>query len=120
MLSRLPLLHPALSLRLPGVPNTGHLKPVEDQIDAVLCAYIAAHWWYWAIYYAKRNTLISTEAAGRTPLDSCRAVDRDMQSLPVAGFHFGVVPPWFVVVAWSRSSICRASVPRCKPCNAEA
>jgi len=49
MLSRLPLLHPALSLRLPGVPNTGHLKPVEDQIDAVLCAYIAAHWWYWAV-----------------------------------------------------------------------
>jgi predicted RNase H-like nuclease len=48
MLSRLPLLHPALSLRLPGVPNTGNLKPVEDQIDAVLCAYIAAHWWHWA------------------------------------------------------------------------
>ena len=48
MLSRLPLLHPALSLRLPGVPNTGHLKTVEDQIDAVLCAYIAAHWWFWA------------------------------------------------------------------------
>jgi predicted RNase H-like nuclease len=48
MLSRLPLLDPALSLRLPPVPNTGNLKPVEDQIDAVLCAYIAAHWWFWA------------------------------------------------------------------------
>lgn len=47
MLSRLPLLNPALSLCLPGVPNTGNLKPVEDQIDAALCAYIAAHWWYW-------------------------------------------------------------------------
>lgn len=48
MLSRLPLLHPTLSLRLPSIPNTGNLKPVEDQIDAVLCAYIAAHWWFWA------------------------------------------------------------------------
>ena len=47
MLSRLPLLHPALSLCLPGVPNTGNLKPVEDQIDDVLCSYIAAHWWFW-------------------------------------------------------------------------
>lgn len=48
MISRLPLLNPALSLRLPPVPNAGNLKPVEDQIDAVLCAYIAAHWWFWA------------------------------------------------------------------------
>jgi len=48
MLSRLPLLDPALTLRLPPVPNAGNLKPVEDQIDAVLCAYIAAHWWLWA------------------------------------------------------------------------
>jgi predicted RNase H-like nuclease len=48
MLLRLPLLDPALSLRLPAVPNFGNLKPVEDQIDAVLCAYIAAHWWLWA------------------------------------------------------------------------
>lgn len=48
MLSRLPLLDPALSLRLPTVPKTGKLKPVEDQLDAALCAYIAAHWWFWA------------------------------------------------------------------------
>ena len=38
MLSRLPLLDSALSLRLPSVPTTGNLKPVEDEIDAVLCA----------------------------------------------------------------------------------
>jgi predicted RNase H-like nuclease len=46
-LSRLPRLDPALSLRLPVIPKAGNLKPVEDQIDAVLCAYIAAHWWFW-------------------------------------------------------------------------
>jgi predicted RNase H-like nuclease len=48
MLSRMPGLNPAFSLRLPMVPATGNLKPVEDRIDAVLCAYIAAHWWFWA------------------------------------------------------------------------
>jgi predicted RNase H-like nuclease len=47
MLSRLSLLDPALSLRLPAIPKAGNLKPVEDQIDAVMCAYIAAHWWFW-------------------------------------------------------------------------
>ena len=49
MLSQLPLLHPALSLHLSAIPHTGKLKPVEDQIDAVLCSYIAAHWWFWGI-----------------------------------------------------------------------
>lgn len=61
MLSRLPLLDPALSLRLPGVPTTGNLKPVEDQIDAVLCAYIAAHWWFWA---TRRNHVYGCGEAG--------------------------------------------------------
>jgi hypothetical protein len=27
------------------VPRTGSIKPTEDKIDAVLCAYIGAHWW---------------------------------------------------------------------------
>jgi hypothetical protein len=83
MLSRLPLLHPALSLHFSAIPDTGKLKPVEYQIDAVLCSYIAAHWWFWGIrrnrvygcgekglrrgaraqefyHYARRKTLIST------------------------------------------------------------
>ena len=47
MLSRLPSLDPALSLRLPSVPDAGNLKTVADEIDAVLCAYIAAYWWFW-------------------------------------------------------------------------
>jgi predicted RNase H-like nuclease len=52
MLARLPECNPALRLKLPGVPLRGNLKPVEDRIDAVLCAYIAAHWWHWG---ASRN-----------------------------------------------------------------
>ena len=61
MLLRLPELDPVLSLWLPIVPRTGNLKPTEDQIDAVLCAYLAARWWYWA---TQRNRLYGTEQDG--------------------------------------------------------
>ncbi len=47
MVLRLPFMDPVLQLTLPSVPRNGSLKPVEDQIDAVLCAYVAAHWWSW-------------------------------------------------------------------------
>ena len=48
LLDRLPELEPRVkNLDLPGVPGRGSTKVVEDQLDAVLCAYIAAHWWYW-------------------------------------------------------------------------
>lgn len=47
MISRMPELDPPLTPALPPVPRTGPLKSAEDQIDAVMCAYIAAHWWYW-------------------------------------------------------------------------
>lgn len=61
MLSRLPLLDPALPLQLPEVPLAGNLKPVEDQIDAVMCAYIAAHWWSWA---GHRNRVYGSNQKG--------------------------------------------------------
>lgn len=61
MQANLPLRDPALSPRLPAVPRTGNLKPVEDQIDAVLCAYIAAHWWFWA---GDRNRVYGTHELG--------------------------------------------------------
>jgi len=61
MLSHLPAMDPVLSLRLPVVPRTGNLKPTEDRIDAVLCAYIAAHWWFWS---TSRNRRYGTEEDG--------------------------------------------------------
>jgi predicted RNase H-like nuclease len=61
MLSSMPLLDPALTLQLPLVPLAGNLKPVEDQIDAVLCAYIGAHWWFWA---TERNRLYGSAGTG--------------------------------------------------------
>jgi predicted RNase H-like nuclease len=61
MLARLPRMEPPLSLQLPEVPATGNIKPVEDRIDAVLCAFVAAHWWYWA---RSRNTLYGAPETG--------------------------------------------------------
>lgn len=50
----LPNLEPALSLdslsKIPVIApkQTGkELKTIEDLLDSLLCAYVAAHWWYW-------------------------------------------------------------------------
>jgi predicted RNase H-like nuclease len=83
MLSCLPLLDPPLLLRLPDIPITGNLKPVEDQIDAVLCAYIAAHWWFWA---TERNRVYGCRDTGyivvpaRTDVRSTLAVGQKRSS----------------------------------------
>ena len=37
------------------------LKAIEDQLDAVICAYIAAHWWYWG---CKRNEVFGDADSG--------------------------------------------------------
>lgn len=61
ILSRLSRTERSLVLRLPHAPRVGNTKPVEDQIDAVLCAFIAAHWWYWA---NERNVLYGAHDSG--------------------------------------------------------
>ncbi|NJL84246.1 MAG: hypothetical protein HC890_17395 [Chloroflexaceae bacterium] len=48
----LPTLEPSLILpKLAIAPlqnGTGRdLKALEDQLDSLICAYVAAHWWYW-------------------------------------------------------------------------
>jgi len=58
---RLPVLKPPLDLAqslgiLPELPPPGkNLKPFEDQLDSVICAYVAAHWWYWG---TERNVVL--------------------------------------------------------------
>ena len=50
MMARLPVLTPACVLNdvIPEVPHTGpSMKNVEDRMDAIISAYVAAHWWYW-------------------------------------------------------------------------
>jgi pyridoxamine 5'-phosphate oxidase len=37
------------------------LKAVEDQLDAIHCAYVAAHWWYWG---SERNEVLGNAQDG--------------------------------------------------------
>jgi predicted RNase H-like nuclease len=61
----LPSLEPALTLEesdLPKIPLTGAaMKAVEDQLDALTCAYAAAHWWYWGL---ERNWVLGDVEEG--------------------------------------------------------
>ncbi|MBM3784276.1 MAG: DUF429 domain-containing protein [Acidobacteria bacterium] len=52
---------PIEEMDLPPVPATGSLKVVEDQLDAVLCAFLALHWWRWGL---ERNRLYGHPAEG--------------------------------------------------------
>jgi predicted RNase H-like nuclease len=49
MVDDLPSRVPSLALtNFPEIPDRGsELKAVEDQLDAILAEYVAAHWWYW-------------------------------------------------------------------------
>lgn len=67
ILSTLPTLEPSwnfssLGSFLPDIPqNSAALKAVEDQLDSLICAYVAAHWWYWGL---ERNWVLGDRAAG--------------------------------------------------------
>lgn len=49
ILQHLPHHTPSLAIsNLPDIPTGGTaLKTIEDQLDSIVCAYGAAHWWYW-------------------------------------------------------------------------
>jgi len=72
ILTVLPTLEPALQLStelvhsfLTDVPQTSPmLKVLEDKLDSLICAYVAAHWWYWGI---ERNWVLGAT----TPEESC-------------------------------------------------
>jgi pyridoxamine 5'-phosphate oxidase len=64
ILERLPSLIPKLELtELPQIFERGReLKAVEDQLNALLAAYLAAHWWYWG---SERNEVLGDMTVGR-------------------------------------------------------
>ena len=46
----IPKLDPSSSNKIPIIADGlkgKELKNIEDKLDSLLCAYIAAHWWYW-------------------------------------------------------------------------
>jgi predicted RNase H-like nuclease len=64
ILDRLPRLAPAVHIAsLPPVPTRGgdEMKSVEDQLDAIIAAYVGLHWWYWG---TERNRCHGTLAGG--------------------------------------------------------
>jgi predicted RNase H-like nuclease len=43
-------------------PNTGTaLKALEDKLDSLICAYVAAYWWYWG---TERNIVLGDRTTG--------------------------------------------------------
>ncbi|MBD2337255.1 DUF429 domain-containing protein [Calothrix sp. FACHB-156] len=58
-----PLHSPTISSSfLPEIPHTGAaLKAVEDKLDSLICAYVAAHWWYWG---EQRNLVLGDRTTG--------------------------------------------------------
>jgi predicted RNase H-like nuclease len=65
ILTYLPTQTPPLILSepdLPEVPLRGvDLKHLEDRLDSLVCAYVAAHWWYWG---GDRNQVLGDETTG--------------------------------------------------------
>ncbi|MBW4612792.1 MAG: DUF429 domain-containing protein [Desmonostoc vinosum HA7617-LM4] len=68
ILDILPTYQPPLrSVRLCGsfpceIPTTGAtLKAAEDKLDSLICAYVAAYWWYWG---EQRNLVLGDRTTG--------------------------------------------------------
>jgi len=63
ILSDLPKQNPPLLIKdLPAIPETGKaLKALEDKLDSIICAYVAAHWWIWG---RDRNQVLGSLADG--------------------------------------------------------
>ncbi|HIK08780.1 MAG TPA: DUF429 domain-containing protein [Oscillatoriaceae cyanobacterium M33_DOE_052] len=49
-------------------------KAIEDQLDALLCAYIGAYWWYWG---EERNLVLGNGAEGYIVIPAARAEKLD-------------------------------------------
>lgn len=81
MLDRFPRLIPRFDPEsLPSIPEHGpELKAVEDQLDALTCAYVAAHWWFWGL---ERNQVLGDAQRGYIVVPQ-----RYASTLPLAGLR---------------------------------
>ncbi len=80
MLDQMPWLTPPLDATgLPELPETGReLKAAEDRIDAVTCAYVAAHWWFWG---RERNDVLGDARRGYIVVPQRRAPQLSLAAL---------------------------------------
>ena len=84
----LPTLEPSLNLSygtgiLPvscgEIPTSiATLKALEDQLDALLCAYIGAHWWYWGI---ERNLVLGDRTTGYIVIPQLRSGEKERRRM---------------------------------------
>ncbi|MBN8561392.1 MAG: DUF429 domain-containing protein [Leptolyngbya sp. UWPOB_LEPTO1] len=63
ILDKLPNIEPRLNITtLPEIPTKGtDLKALEDQLDSLICAYVAAYWWYWG---TEKNLVLGDRESG--------------------------------------------------------
>ena len=62
----LPTLQPALEInqliaKSPAIKNMASLKEFEDKLDSLICAYVAANWWYWG---EEKNLVMGDRSTG--------------------------------------------------------
>jgi predicted RNase H-like nuclease len=77
-----PRLEPPVDLAgfQPEVPTRGaDLKDLEDRLDSLICAYVAAHWWYWGI---DRNWVLGDEIAAEARVSGYIIVPRGSDRSP--------------------------------------
>jgi predicted RNase H-like nuclease len=77
-----PRLEPPVDLSgfQPEVPTRGaDLKDLEDRLDSLICAYVAAHWWYWG---RDRNWVLGDERAAEASVSGYIIVPRVTDPLP--------------------------------------
>ncbi len=81
MLERFPKLIPRFDPEnLPAIPEGGkELKALEDQLDAITCAYVAAHWWFWGL---EKNQVLGDAQRGYIVVPQ-----RYKANLPLAGLR---------------------------------
>lgn len=66
ILEVLPTLEPALEINQliaesPAIKNLASLKEFEDKLDSLICAYVAANWWYWG---EEKNLVMGDRSTG--------------------------------------------------------
>ena len=57
-------------------PTGAELKAAEDKLDSLICAYVAAYWWYWG---EQRNLVLGDVSTGYI-ITPCR-VNEEVQGL---------------------------------------
>lgn len=82
----LPKLKPNLSsnslTKIPAIAQnlTGKkLKAIEDMLDSLICAYVAAHWWYWG---TAKNMVLGDLDTGFIIIPLAEAISHNLKATP--------------------------------------